>query len=118
MSLVMEQEITAAERDPRWSSVINRNAVADGSFVYAVRTTGIYCRPSCPSRTAKPKNVSFYGSLADAEAGGYRACQRCNPNGQSLAQANTAVVAEACRLIEDAEELPKLDVLAARVGMS
>lgn len=118
MSLVMDQEGTRTESDPRWNSVIHRDAAADGTFVYAVKTTGIYCRPSCPSRTAKPKNVQFYASPADAEAAGYRSCQRCNPNGQSLAEANAAIVAEACRLIEAAEELPKLDDLAARVGMS
>jgi len=118
MSLVMKQEMTATERDPRWKLVTDRDAAADGMFVYAVRTTGIYCRPSCPSRTAKPKNVTFYANCTDAEAAGYRACQRCNPNGQSLAEANAAVVATACRLIEDADDLPKLDDLAASIGMS
>lgn len=112
------QIATATENDPRWQSVVGRNTSADGTFVYAVKTTGIYCRPSCPSRTAKPKNVSFYATPADAETAGYRACQRCNPNGQSLAEANAVIVAQACRLIEEAEELPKLDDLAASVGMS
>jgi AraC family transcriptional regulator, regulatory protein of adaptative response / methylated-DNA-[protein]-cysteine methyltransferase len=118
MSLVMEQKMTATERDQRWTSVTDRDEAADGTFVYAVMTTGIYCRPSCPSRTAKPKNVTFYATCADAEAAGYRACQRCNPNGQSRAETNAAVVATACRLIEEAEELPKLDDLAASIGMS
>ena len=95
MSLVMEQEITEIERDSRWNSIVKRNAAADGTFIYAVRTTGIYCRPSCPSRTARPKNVSFYASPAEAESAGYRACRRCNPNGQSLAEANAAVAASA-----------------------
>ena len=108
----------AAEQDPRWHSVINRDASADGSFVYAVKTTGIYCRPSCPSRTAKPKNVTFFGTCNEAEAAGYRACQRCNPSGHSLAETNAAVIAEACRLIEAAEQPPRLDDLAAAVGMS
>jgi AraC family transcriptional regulator, regulatory protein of adaptative response / methylated-DNA-[protein]-cysteine methyltransferase len=79
MSLAMEQVKTTTERDPRWRSVINRDAAADGTFVYAVKSTGVYCRPSCPSRTAKPKNVTFYATCADAEAAGYRACRRCNP---------------------------------------
>lgn len=118
MSLVMNEKTTPTENDPRWVSIVTRDASADGTFVYAVKTTGVYCRPSCPSRTAKPKNVSFYASPAEAEAAGYRACQRCNPNGQSLAAANAALVAEACRLIEEAEDLPKLDALAASVGMS
>jgi AraC family transcriptional regulator, regulatory protein of adaptative response / methylated-DNA-[protein]-cysteine methyltransferase len=118
MSRAMERETTETERDPRWISVANRDAAADGTFVYAVRTTGIYCRPSCASRTAKPKNVCFYAAPTEAEAAGYRACQRCNPGGQSHAAANAAFVAEACRLIEEAEELPKLDELAASIGMS
>lgn len=113
-----QNDVPATECDPRWQSVLNRDAAADGTFVYAVKTTGIYCRPSCPSRTAKPSNVSFYAAPADAEAAGYRACQRCHPNGQSLAEANIAIVAQACRLIEAAEELPKLDDLAVSVGMS
>lgn len=109
---------THTEQDPRWQSVVMRDANADGRFVYAVRTTGIYCRPSCPSRTANPKNVSFYDTPAQAEAAGFRPCQRCNPNGQSLADAHAALVAEACRLIEGSAEMPKLDDLAARIGMS
>jgi len=108
MSLAMEQVKTTTERDPRWRSVVNRNAAADGMFVYAVKSTGVYCRPSCPSRPAKPKNVTFYATCADAEAAGYRACRRCNPKGPSLSEAVAAVVAEACRRIEDAEEPPKL----------
>jgi AraC family transcriptional regulator, regulatory protein of adaptative response / methylated-DNA-[protein]-cysteine methyltransferase len=121
MSIVMEKTRDApreTEQDPRWQAVVNRDASADGTFLYAVRTTGIYCRPSCPSRTARPKNVSFFASCEDAEAAGYRACRRCHPDGQSLTEANAGVVAQACRLIEAAEELPKLDELAASVGMS
>lgn len=118
MNFLMEKKTMSTERDPRWSSVVHRDAAADGTFVYAVKTTGVYCRPSCSSRTARPKNVNFYASPADAEAAGYRACQRCHPRGQSPAEANAAAVAEACRLIEEAEELPKLDDLAARLGMS
>jgi AraC family transcriptional regulator of adaptative response/methylated-DNA-[protein]-cysteine methyltransferase len=106
------------EHDPRWQSVLTRDRSADGTFVYAVRTTGIYCRPSCPSRGAKPQNVSFFASPAAAEAGGFRACQRCNPNGSSLAEVHAAIVAAACRMIEASEDLPKLAVLASSMGMS
>ena len=114
----MEQVKITTERDPRWPSVVNRDAAADGMFVYAVKSTGVYCRPSCPSRPAKPKNVTFYATWAEAEVAGYRACRRCNPKGPSLSEAIAAVVAEACRRIEDAEEPPKLDALAASAGMS
>ncbi len=113
-----ESKLTETELDPRWKSVVARDATADGRFVYAVKTTGIYCRPSCPSRTAKPRNVCFYGTPADAAQAGFRPCQRCNPNGQSLAEANAVLVAEACRLIETSKEMPKLDELATKIGMS
>jgi AraC family transcriptional regulator of adaptative response/methylated-DNA-[protein]-cysteine methyltransferase len=120
MNLVTEMNGRASvtERDPRWRSVIERDASLDGTFVYAVRTTGIYCRPSSPSRTAKSGNVSFFATCEEAEAAGYRACQRCTPNAGSLAERNAGIIAKACRLIEAAEDLPKLDELAASVGMS
>lgn len=114
----IDNKATDTELDPRWQSVMTRDEAADGSFVYAVKTTGIYCRPSCPSRTAKPQNVRFYETPTDAEQAGFRPCQRCNPNGQSLAEANAALVTEACRLIETSDEMPKLNDLAARIGMS
>jgi AraC family transcriptional regulator of adaptative response/methylated-DNA-[protein]-cysteine methyltransferase len=66
------------ERDPRWQAVLARDPSADGRFVYAVRTTGIYCRPSCAARP-KPANVGFYADAAAAEAAGFRACKRCRP---------------------------------------
>ena len=86
---------TPTRQDMRWQSVASRDKGADGSFVYAVRTTGIYCRPSCPSRTAKPQNMCFYATAAKAEAAGFRPCRRCNPNDPSPAQVNAALVAEA-----------------------
>jgi len=121
MSLVATrpaEHLPAAGKDPRWPFVVRRDPSADGGFVYAVRTTGIYCRPSCPSRQARPENVSFYATCEAAEAAGYRACRRCRPKGRSIADRNAAVVVEACRLIEAAEELPKLDALAALLGVS
>ncbi len=107
-----------AEQDPRWHSVLTRDAGADGSFVYAVRTTGVYCRPSCSSRTAKPANITFFDVPAEAVAAGFRACRRCNPDGRSPAQANAELIAATCRLIEASTQPPKLEDLAARVGMS
>lgn len=106
------------EKDPRWAIVAARDRTKDGAFVYAVKTTGIYCRPSCPSRLAKPQNVAFFAGCSDAEAAGFRACHRCRPNEVSIAAQHTAIVAAACREIEQADELPTLDVLASAVGMS
>ncbi len=70
----------SADRDPRWLSVVARDRSADGRFVYAVRTTGVYCRPSCPSRLANPRNVTFHASCEAAEAAGFRPCRRCRPS--------------------------------------
>jgi AraC family transcriptional regulator of adaptative response/methylated-DNA-[protein]-cysteine methyltransferase len=120
MSLVMQKpaEAAATERDPRWAAVVRRDPAFDGRFVYAVRTTGVYCRPTCPSRTAKARNVVFHATCEEAERAGFRPCQRCNPNGASLAEHHAAVIAEICRRIEAAEELPTLGALAAEAGMS
>lgn len=67
------------ESDPRWAAVIERDPYFDGKFVYAVKTTGVYCRPTCPSRRAKPENVAFYDTGKKAEQAGFRACKRCRP---------------------------------------
>lgn len=109
---------TAVERDPRWAGVLARDRSLDGDFYYSVATTGIYCRPSCPSRTANPKNVRFHDSIADAEAMGFRACKRCRPDQASADVRNARTVARICRLIEQAEEIPPLAVLAEAAGLS
>ncbi|ABL72303.1 bifunctional DNA-binding transcriptional regulator/O6-methylguanine-DNA methyltransferase Ada [Paracoccus denitrificans] len=114
----MDHTPIPTESDPRWQRVLARDAAADGSFVYAVRTTGVYCRPSCPSRRAKPQNVTLYASPDQAEAAGFRPCRRCNPRGASAAEANAALVAAACRLIEQAETPPTLQALAEAAGLS
>ena len=104
--------------DPRWLRVAARDKSADGEFWYAVATTGIYCRPSCPSRTANPKNVTLHDTLESARATGFRPCRRCNPEGLSPDAGNAALIARACRLIEESETEPSLDDLARGVGRS
>jgi len=104
--------------DPRWARVIARDKSADGRFWYSVSTTGVYCRPSCPSRTANPENVQLHDSLQSARATGFRPCRRCNPEGPSLDIENAALVARACRLIETSEEEPALEAIARAVGLS
>jgi AraC family transcriptional regulator of adaptative response/methylated-DNA-[protein]-cysteine methyltransferase len=81
-------------------------------------TTGVYCRPSCPSRIANPENVLLHDTFEEAEATGFRPCKRCNPDGLSVEAENVAIVARAGRLIEESEEEPSLANLAAAVGRS
>lgn len=102
----------------RWRAVERRDRAADGSFVYCVRTTGVYCRPSCAARLPRRENVAFHATCADAERAGFRPCKRCRPNEPALVQAQAAAVAKACRLIEQAEEAPSLAVLAQAAGLS
>ncbi len=111
-------EATRTEQDPRWAAVVRRDKAADGSFVYAVRTTGVYCRPSCPSRLARPENVELFAERAAALRAGYRPCLRCRPDDAALATRHAALVAEACRFIEAAEEMPGLEALAEQAGLS
>jgi AraC family transcriptional regulator of adaptative response/methylated-DNA-[protein]-cysteine methyltransferase len=89
-----------------------------GKLFYSVRTTGVYCRPSCPSRLANPKNVRFHATPADAERAGFRPCKRCKPNAPSIDARQAALAAEACRRIETAEEPPSLAELARGAGLS
>ena len=105
-------------QDPRWARVVARDKTADGAFWYSVATTGIYCRPSCPSRLANPKNVRLHGSVGEAEAAGFRACRRCNPGGMSIEATNNAIVTKACRLIDEAPESLSLTQLAESVELS
>ncbi|WP_033838367.1 bifunctional DNA-binding transcriptional regulator/O6-methylguanine-DNA methyltransferase Ada [Mesorhizobium loti] len=104
--------------DPRWTRIVARDKSADGQFWYSVATTGVYCRPSCPSRRANPGNVQLHDTLAQAKATGFRACLRCNPDGPSPEAGNAAMVAKACRFIEQSEEEPSLAELAAAASRS
>jgi AraC family transcriptional regulator, regulatory protein of adaptative response / methylated-DNA-[protein]-cysteine methyltransferase len=104
--------------DPRWARIVVRDKTADGQLWYSVATTGVYCRPSCASRIANPKNVQLHDSLESAKATGFRSCMRCNPDGPSIESKNAALVATACRTIEASEEEPPLEKLANTVGLS
>jgi AraC family transcriptional regulator of adaptative response/methylated-DNA-[protein]-cysteine methyltransferase len=106
----------AVADDPRWARVVARDRSADGGLWYSVATTGVYCRPSCPSRPANPGNVQLHDTLEAAKATGFRPCKRCNPDG--LATDSDAIVARACRLIEQSEDEPSLADLAEVAGRS
>lgn len=108
----------ATTDDPRWLKVVARDGYADGQFYYAVKTTGVFCRPSCPARPARPENVSFYDTINEAQQAGFRACKRCKPDEVSLSEQHALKVAQVCKLIENTEEAPSLEQLANHVGMS
>ena len=104
--------------DAKLAAIRARDAGADGRFVYAVATTGVYCRPSCAARPARRENISFHADPATAERAGFRPCKRCRPNEAPRAEREAALVAQACRAIEAAEEVPALETLAASAGLS
>ncbi len=108
----MTQDINI-DPDAAWAAFVARDRAFDGRFVGAVRTTGIYCKPSCPARHPLRQNMSFYPDGAAARAAGYRACLRCKPDALSR---DRIAVAKAVALIEGAEEAPSLEAVASAVG--
>ncbi len=102
--------------DARYDAFARRDKTMRSQGVMAVKTTGVYCRAGCPARLPKRENVQFFASPAEARAAGFRACKRCKPD--EAASPNAALVARACRAIEDAETAPNLDALAAQAGLS
>jgi AraC family transcriptional regulator of adaptative response/methylated-DNA-[protein]-cysteine methyltransferase len=118
MSEKITDAATATERDPRWASVVARSTHADAGFFYSVRTTGVYCRPSCSARVPRPENVQFHDTRDAAEAAGFRPCKRCKPDQPTLLEQHAARVTDACRLIETSPHVPALEELATRAGLS
>jgi AraC family transcriptional regulator of adaptative response/methylated-DNA-[protein]-cysteine methyltransferase len=107
------------DRGERWRALAWRDAAADGRFVYAVKTTGVFCRPSCPSRRPLARNVVYFDTAAAAERAGFRPCRRCHPEREVSPRDDTlARVRAACRAIEAAETPPRLTALAAGAGLS
>jgi AraC family transcriptional regulator of adaptative response/methylated-DNA-[protein]-cysteine methyltransferase len=117
MSRRSETHAAATLDDPRWAAVAARDPRADGRFFYSVRTTGVYCRPSCGARTPKPENVAFHPSTEAAVQAGFRPCKRCRPDQPPPAERQSALVADLCRRIEGAETAPSLEELARDAGM-
>jgi len=105
-------------RDPRWAAVLARDPDAAPPFVYAVKTTGVYCRPGSASRLPRAENVEFFETAEAAEAAGYRPSRRAIAHGENLATQHAAIVAAACRLIEAHEDVPRLAELANAAGLS
>lgn len=112
------QLAAATVSDPRWTAIVARNPAADGTFYYSVKTTGVYCRPSCAARLARPENVRFHATCEDAEKAGFRPCLRCKPDQASLIEQYAVKVTAACRIMEEADTALVLEELADRVGVS
>ena len=93
--------------DWRWQALVRKDERADGLFWYSVKTTGVYCRPSCPARLPNRENVVFHESPQNAEKAGFRACKRCGPKGPGLAGQHAEAVTTACRMIKEADEFPE-----------
>jgi AraC family transcriptional regulator, regulatory protein of adaptative response / methylated-DNA-[protein]-cysteine methyltransferase len=108
----------SASDEQRWQAVKRRDPAFDGKFFFAVRTTGVFCRPSCASRPAKRENVAFFSNVVEAENAGYRACKRCRPDKLGAPDPQIEAVKRACERIDSAEEAPKLADLALSAGLS
>ncbi|HCT05249.1 MAG TPA: bifunctional DNA-binding transcriptional regulator/O6-methylguanine-DNA methyltransferase Ada [Pseudomonas sp.] len=106
------------EQDPRWAAIVARDPKADTLFVYGVKTTGVYCRPSSASRLPRPENIEFFDTREQAEAAGYRPSKRAVGDQTQVALHHARLVADACRLIEQAETPPDLETLAKQAGLS
>lgn len=109
--------------DKRWQQLIKREIAADGEFIYAVKTTGIYCRPTCPSKLAKRENIQFYDNASEAEQAGFRPCLRCRPELQKtrkkqLNEKYSALVKQACKLFEQQGNSGDFKQIAAMLKIS
>ncbi len=112
-----DQSPVPLDDDARWQAVRDRDRRGDGRFVFAVRSTGIYCRPSCPARRPHRANVRFFATAAEAEHGGFRPCRRCRPEDAAAPEAE--VVRQVCRYIEEHPyDRVTLAALGAHVGLS
>jgi AraC family transcriptional regulator of adaptative response/methylated-DNA-[protein]-cysteine methyltransferase len=112
------QRVLQRDRRRYWNAVAKRDARFDGAFVYAVRSTGIYCRPGCPSRRPRRAVVQFFATPEIAERAGFRACRRCKPNSRDSAETRGALIQRVCRELEaNSEDGIRLGTLAARVGL-
>lgn len=113
------EEIKDIEDDTRWRAVQSRDARLNGIFFYGVRSTGIYCKPSCPSRRPRREQVVFFTSPDLAESSGFRACLRCEPRRRSSPSPQVEIVLRACRAIEaHIEEAVSLKLLSAELGVN
>lgn len=102
----------------RWEALIQRDRQADGTFFYAVKTTGVYCRPACSSRLPNRDNVCFFQTATEAQQAGFRPCKRCKPEATSPREEQVQLIARMCKIIEASETAPLLSELATAAGLS
>jgi len=118
-SAAMRQQSGSGYEEIFWQAVLHRNPSFNGLLFYGVRSTGIYCRPTCPSRKPQRHRVCFFNSAQNAEAAGYRPCKRCHPDQSTVPNATTAKVLTVCHYIEaHIEHIPTLAELGVQVEMS
>src|SRR3974390_1009310 len=110
-----QRSLCNMQSETQWQQVMARDARQDGRFVFAVRTTGVYCRPSCPSRRPRRDSVEFFAHPSEAERAGYRACLRCKPT-QVSSQAQ--IVTRARKTLDESDGVVTLAKLSAEVGVS
>ncbi len=115
---VKSVKASAIENDPRWAQVRARDKSQASIFYYSVNTTGVYCKPSCAARLARPEHVAFYSSCEEAERAGFRPCKRCKPGQPDLAETHSKMVIEICHLIENSDQIINLETLANKAGLS
>src|SRR6185295_9296248 len=121
MSAVMKEQMNLLpdETQAQWQAVLTRDARLDGQFVFAVSSTGIYCRPSCPSRRPQRERVSFFQIPEQAEQAGFRACLRCHPRDARAQDPQIQMAQEVCRLIDSGDGEPiTLSTLSEQLGVS
>ena len=121
MNALMKKQMNLLPKnnESQWQAVLAKDARCDGQFVFAVSSTGIYCRPSCGSRRPRRENVSFFESPELAEQAGFRACRRCHPRETRTVAAQVQMAQDVCRIIEENEgETVSLAALSERLGVS
>ena len=119
MEQALERPVKIMDEATMWQAVLDRDTRFDGIFIYAVQSTGVYCRPGCPARRPRREQVSFFATIAEAEQAGYRACKRCRPQEALALSARVEVVERACHLIESAvDSPPSLEKLGKALAIS
>jgi AraC family transcriptional regulator of adaptative response/methylated-DNA-[protein]-cysteine methyltransferase len=125
MAIEETHEVNSLNEERYWQAILGREAGFDGAFVYGVRSTGVYCRPGCPSRRPRRDQVVFFAQPSAAEQAGFRACRRCGPAARAALAADDGdaaradLVRQACRIIAEAADQPTtLSELGARIGVS